>query len=822
MYYSSFVTLLSLLYYIIYISPLQGNSSDNSNAAEFEIHDEIVVRNPPRFGANIIPPGMTHWNTEPWHNEWWAFPYLNPIHAMIRGYATGGSEWTLDDNGKNGKGQKIGYYDVFRDGFFNGGQARVYRFDNDSVSLVRDSKIAQYQASTNGLNKITFESAGPAVQAGDMYILSTVRTNIPIEMTRTWSQSPWVLCTGYRLSNKAHYQDGVRMVLSDDAPPVGGKLSLVLKVPKGWMGGAVGIGDWLISGQRADNPRFHSGSVYRLDAWLKLGKGLKKDVSVKIASMGSAKLKIDDEWRCYSTEFFGAPPKSKCAEALEFSLDGGGDFYIGNVRIIERDGPDPGEFYPVISRSLRAYHPGTLRLWPLQVHNGFGKSLDDALGPPSSANLGFQEGGGASPSMVVGLHQQLMLCQQVGADPWIITSTLFSEQEQRDLIEYLAGSPDTPYGAKRNAWGRKEPWTSAFHSIWIEMGNETWNLMFKNQGFPGNGAAYGAFSNYMFKQMQGSTCFEHDKIHFVINGFVGQPSADSWAFGAAALRKCPLAEAVDIALYTGGWDAVGTPVLSDNSERWRNILTYAIRFLFPLAKQFKDTLDKIAIQQGRAGSVRPMVYESGPGYTLPKPGYFNEEEQREGKSLGQAVNTLEVFMNNLRLGYGDQDFFLFKNGHYWASHNRNWQEHIVWKALSMRNNLLKGDLVRVVSKNVPTIDLPATQVEISSQAAFSNKALRQLPAVQGLTAVDCFPFRSGNSYSVMFVSLRDKDDTAVTVSIPQVGFELGKIYQLASSDPSINNIEDENLSVTCNDCRIRKGTIKATLPPHSVTVICFP
>ena len=100
--------------------------------AIFNISQTVIIKDPPRFGVNFIPPSMTHWDTEPWHNQWWSCPNPNPVTARIKGTATGGSATTLEDRNKS---PGLGYYDIFRNGFFSGGDAAVYRFDQGKMFL---------------------------------------------------------------------------------------------------------------------------------------------------------------------------------------------------------------------------------------------------------------------------------------------------------------------------------------------------------------------------------------------------------------------------------------------------------------------------------------------------------------------------------------------------------------------------------------------------------------------------------------------------------------------------------------------------------------
>lgn len=788
--------------------------------AVFEISTNVVVASPARFGVNLEPPTMTHWNTEPWHNQWWLGPNPNPITARHKGTATGGSEITLEHEGEKGPG--IGFYDVFRDGFFDGGTAVVYRLENGRMRLLRESRIEKYQASKGGPNKITFAEAGPAVQAGDEYVLTTVRTEFPASVTRTWSGSPWWIFNGLTLSNgreRLLYEQGVRLKISHDAPPGGGAGSLEISIPAAWTNGRVSVGYWLHSGERPDWPRLHEGSTYVLKLWMKQSGMADGRVDAQIATLGSAEFQVDGEWKEYSAEFVGAPPKGNGAERFDIGLSEGGTLLIDNVTIVEKDGPPPYGFYPEVINTLKRFRPSTIRLWALQDNRGFGKALDDALGPPEECNLTFQESYGARTTDALGLHRQLMLCEQVGADPWIITSTMFSPEEQKNLIEYLSGPADSPYGAKRAAWGHPKPWTDVFGRIKIEMGNETWNSMFVPQGFPFRGDVYGAYSEFMFQQMKESAWFKPEKFLFVINGFVAQPKNDQWSFGAKALRNAPSAQAIDIAYYTGGWDSVGLMKAGNQEESWMNILTFSRRMLLPRSREFKATADAIAAAQGRPGGVQSLVYEAGPGYTLPGPGKFNRAEQEEGKSLAHAINALDIFMSNLREGYGDQSFFAFKNGHYWASHNRAWGEHIAWKALGLRNALLEGDLITATTKEMVSLDLPETEADVVSQSNSADHKTKSFPAVPDLPLVDCYAFRDGARYSFMLLSRRLDGSTEVTLELPYQPESAYSLYTLGGAEPGLHNIDEEVVRVVKEEKKGMTKIFTLSIPAHAVVVL---
>ncbi len=790
------------------LPPIQGER------AVFEITPEVVVKNPARFGANAGPPSMNHWNTEPWHNQWWLGDSIEPITARHRGTATGGGEDFFEDTGK---GMGLGYYDVFRTGFFDGGQAVVYRLEGDKMNLVREGRIKTYQAEKEGVNRVTFTEPGPAVQAGDLYFLTVERTDIPAGVTRTYENAPWAIHQGFQLPNKkekAFYEAGLRLEIVRDPAPGNGRASLKMTVPEG-LEEMPRVGTWLLSDtEKDDNPRLREGATYTVRLWLKQEGPAPAEVEVTVGSLAKQTFSVGNEWKEYRFDFLGAPPKPKKVERFDIGTKSPGALFIDGVTIVEKDGPPAYGFYPEIVETLKRFRPGTLRLWTL-FSKGMNRTLDDVLGPPAESNLAFNETGGATPSTAVGLHKELELCEQIGTDPWIIVSVMNSPQEHKNLIEYLAGPADSPYGAKRAAWGREKPWTEAFDRIILETGNEVWNSMFKPQAFAGNPKVYGAYSERIFQDMKSSPFYSDDKFYLVVNGWVAQPGPKG--FGAEALRMAPSADAFDIAYYTGGWDAVGVMKSENEAEGWLNVLTFTQRMLVNRSREAVETAKQIGVERGRPASV--LVYEAGPGYTLPGPGKFNIKEQEEGKSLAQAITALDIFMSNIRIGILDQSFFMFKNGHYWSSHNRQWGEHIIWKGLGMRNSLCEGDLITANAKEMVTIDLPDAEVDIMHQTNSADRKLKTLPGVPGLPLVDCYPFQNGKRHSFLFISRRLEGSTPVTLELPYDPEDSYTLHTLAGDSPALHNIDEEVVKVVTTEHQGMTKSFTLQIPPHSAVVL---
>ena len=72
----------------------------------------------------------------------------------------------------------IDNYETLYTGMFDGGNVRIYRETANGITLVRSSTVINFFADTLVANhkRITF-AAGPAVQAGDIYVISRESTS---------------------------------------------------------------------------------------------------------------------------------------------------------------------------------------------------------------------------------------------------------------------------------------------------------------------------------------------------------------------------------------------------------------------------------------------------------------------------------------------------------------------------------------------------------------------------------------------------------------------------------------------------------------------
>lgn len=195
---------------------------------------------------------------------------------------------------------------------------------------------------------------------------------------------------------------------------------------------------------------------------------------------------LTNEWADYALPFSAAEPDTiSGAVRVSFSPVNQSAVLLDDVSLRQTDSraDNPTEFRDDVVDALRGLRPGILRYVNWQ---DVGNSLDNSLAPTfTRKRSAYNVYATTENNMMPGLHEFFVLCEHLGSDPWYSIPVTFSTQEVANLMEYLGGPTNTPYGARRAARGHPEPWTSVFPRIHLEFGNENWNPNYR-------GAAIGA------------------------------------------------------------------------------------------------------------------------------------------------------------------------------------------------------------------------------------------------------------------------------------------------------------------------------------------
>ncbi|SDX92257.1 hypothetical protein SAMN05444336_11322 [Albimonas donghaensis] len=458
------------------------------------------------------------------------------------------------------------------------------------------------------------------------------------------------------------------------------------------------------------------GQAYRVEAWLRSERpgravfgfdnsgAYRKSIRPIIFETGPT-------WRKVSAEFTPPTMLDKGRNGLVLTLTGPGVFDVDNFRIYRADTP----YLDLMSEDYdRIEASGMSALRTHALVRTEVKTYDLA----QLTNAGGLAGGTDRSAT---LPQQLGIMDRAGVDPWLQIEPHLTPEEWTGLVEYLAAPAGAgPWAAKRARQGRAAPWTDAFDRIYFELGNETWNGIFRPWIFEGMrdavtgdrykaGEVYGMFQEQVIAALRASPWWAKagldDKVTFVIGGRNGS------SYGSDAARFSPGSDLITVAPYIGGWDA-GQNLTKLEPASYFTHLNWVSQSSLPKARQQVEYASRLSRETGRR--IEVGTYESGPGYVMKVDGKrLNDEQSRIQeqvmKSQATGTATLDNFLAQAEVGYRLQNFFAFDDGLRWTTHAL-WQDggqtYPSWKLISLLNREGLGDMVKVDTLATPTADLP--------------------------------------------------------------------------------------------------------------------
>jgi len=254
--------------------------------------------------------------------------------------------------------------------------------------------------------------------------------------------------------------------------------------------------------------------------------------------MLSQTVSLSQKWDRHQFDFQSFKDDQSGTLDLVFSVRGSSAL-LDDVSLEKVEDDNPTAFRKEVVETLRALKPGILRHWAGQL----GDNLDNQLKPIHGRNPnGYSRWSDRPKNMGYALHEFLTLCKILKADPWHVVPITFSEQEMKNLMEYLAGSEQTPYGAIRAARGQAIPWTQVFSTIHLEFGNEAWNTIFKGATLT-DPKIYGSRGAQLFAAARSHPAFHSEKFNLILGGQAAHPARNEkilkYASGQDSLAIAP-------------------------------------------------------------------------------------------------------------------------------------------------------------------------------------------------------------------------------------------------------------------------------------------
>ncbi|MEL6645078.1 MAG: carbohydrate binding domain-containing protein [Pseudomonadota bacterium] len=611
-------------------------------------------------------------------------------------------------------------------------------------------------------HQIVLTESGPAIQSGDLVILRKKfyradRETIPSK--RMWGARQ--IRNGFGTRMIRHMSDDAaggnwNLVPHDADTPVENPGETFLRVsPKS--GEALEIGIYNYGGTGQDwYEVLDPAHDYTFEAWIRGADGQPVTFSVEDhykRTIPPATFTPTSDWQRVVYTF--SPPtlfEGDKPGRMVLAVTGPGQIDVDNMRIYRADTPFLA-FLPEEQAQLRASGMSALRTHALIKTRTSTYDLEQLTNTEGVTRTDWNNS----------LPQNLAAIDSVDMDPWLQIEPHLSVEEWIGLVEYLAApfdpavhsAEERPWAAKRHAQGREEPWVDAFDTIYFEVGNETWNGLFRPWVFDkmrdagtgrelSRGTVYGLYQEYVLVALQQSPHWDalSEKLVPVLGGHARSD------FGFDAARVSPNSPIVGHAGYIGGWDEGEGPV-RPTPLGFTSVLMQVAQGASRGTREHADKTRDVA--RARGTPLDFATYEAGPGYALdglnrrrvtPEQAALQEEAM---KSVAAGAATLDGFLDRAAGGMVLQNFFTYGTGPRWTSHSA-WhaggQPHPSWDALSVFNMHATGAMLAVDVRDMVTVDLPEVE----------NR-----PAVSDAPAIGVYATRQGDRLSVIVISRRVPD-----------------------------------------------------------------
>ena len=245
---------------------------------------------------------------------------------------------------------------------------------------------------------------------------------------------------------------------------------------------------------------------WRIGVWAR-ATGPTPSLRVSVLRQGSpmlfqASVQPTSTWTFYEWDF--SPADNGPAGLLEFHLDtagAGNQVWVDDVSLSPASADDTG-FRPEVVDTLQALRPGYLRDWQGQL----GDTFDNRIATPDARLCArYRPGVNTELYYAYSLPEFLALCNKVGASPWVLAPTTWSDDEWTRAGRLL-GDAARRYG---------------FPEIVVEFGNENWNQLFRAAGIL-DPTALAAVSRRAFELMRSAS--GGAPLSFAVGGWYGNNS----------------------------------------------------------------------------------------------------------------------------------------------------------------------------------------------------------------------------------------------------------------------------------------------------------
>jgi hypothetical protein len=651
--------------------------------------------------------------------------------------------------------------------FWVGAEFRVL----DGKAAGRKGRVAACEYVGRAKTVFTAEGDGPPFAAGDLIWLN--QPNGKAGLDAGWGPSS-AYAAHVAEGEHAPYHGG-RTCLKLDAktakPDAWKLLHVWLPTFNRWGGGR--------SADRGGNAdRFLQEKTYRITFWAKGTPGAKGSVRF-VASSEPGAPEEDDFKLAANWQKYELIRKSHPMVNLLIVLTRGTEMYVDDFVISEDDGGEPLAILPRVADALADLKPGTLRL----LGGARGEGLDNWLAHPLERLRTVERARTMSSREPFrdpdqpNLPDSLNLCERSGASPWLVMGLAMTDEEWDGLLEYLAGPPESPYGARRVRHGQPDSWLKTFDAVYLELGDEVWNKS-KTPWNLDDPARYAAWAERVFARVRQSKYYS-PKIRLVANGKAGDAR-----WNEALLKGCPALDVLSCPAVIGGAETI--------AAKSGDAATMQARLLAHPAAQALPQLTGVSQSAKAAGK----AWALGGCETASAEQSFLGPERSLLRSQTAAVAILDSLLLAVAAGSGAANFSRFAQGSDNATHVDPHTMALNPSALAIRLYNLHAagmDLVRSATTPVHAQDGPAPDVP----------------------ALATYAFRSQGRSSVLLLNRSPGAAYKATLALPG-GSGKVRCYRIGEANPLANNLNEIQVRTEEFEGDPSAGIV---LPAHSIVLV---
>jgi hypothetical protein len=484
-----------------YTNGLDANAGQTGepDTASLAVNGNPAIRNIPRIGVNLgtwTPYGAEQYASNIIMNPGFE-PLVDRAIVIVKDSESSGFSDNTDGSAR-------------ADGFWNNGTFQVLTGKSAGAS----GKIAtSLSKGSNGMPWFTTSGDAPALAKGDAISVTRIQT----------SGVPW--CWWIPKTPA----DSVAINTSDHRPNSPGSSSAELTLQPGQSTEL----DYYWDSEQSKIPGrkfLPVNGSWQLSLWARATGG-SPSLDVLFSRLNGTPawlnqtVNLTGEWQQYTFNFEASDtgPPQPLALKLVAHGQGGNAVRLDDVQLGRRS-DFPGAWREELVGALTLMRPGYLRDTQGQLGDTLANRIGVAFGHGPVRYV--PDPNNNAISYLYGLTDFLALCQQVGAQPWIVVPPTFYDSELTGLGRYLA----------------QQQSTYRFNEIVVEWGNENWNPIFRSASIP-DPAVMGKAANRAFGLIRQGTG-PSVPLHMVVNGQFVSP----WVSNTG-LRNAPGADAVDIAPY---------------------------------------------------------------------------------------------------------------------------------------------------------------------------------------------------------------------------------------------------------------------------------